>query len=95
MVSSTKAGATMSHANFPVKDINGVTKAMVFLEKSDKRWHVADYVYAPDSPNDHAQISIDDYPNEEEARKVFDFRKKAEQQRQEDMAKVRKRNKAS
>lgn len=90
MASSTKAGATTSQASFPVKDANGITKAMVFLEKSDKRWHIADYVYAPDKANDHSLIAIDDYVNEEEARKVFDFRKKAEDERQDKAAKLRR-----
>ena len=91
MVSTTNTGATVSKSSFFVKNILGVTVAMVCLEEGKKRWHVADYVYAPDKPNDHAQISIDDYPNEDEARKVFDFRKKAEKERQDQAAKTRSR----
>lgn len=91
MVSTTNTGATVSKSSFFVKNIVGATVAMVCLEEGPKRWHVADYVYAPDKANDHSLISIDDYPNEDEARKVFDFRKKAEEERQAQAAKVRAR----
>lgn len=85
------ATAVVGKDSFPVKDMNGITRATVWLEEGPKRWHVADYVYAPDKPNDHAQISIEDFRNEDEARKVFDFRKKAEAELQETARKKRAR----
>lgn len=88
-----KGSAVVTKDSFFVKNILGISVAMVCLEEGPKRWHVTDYVYAPDKDNDHSQISIDDFANEEEARKVFDFRKKSEDDRQKAAAESRRRAK--